>query len=194
MNRLTTAATVAVVAILGAVGLTACDTTDTPSAIQSDQNLSDQILSKYERSQPAPQFDWSQIRQTLIDVETAQASSVQTTSFFFNQGSTDPYYVCPSIGFPVASTTELTNPQKTVDGTGGNNSYALTTIAQIDPNGIYAGQSSGTYVLCVDSHGRTYGQYAEGFVHAVAAAATWDESTHRIVVNGAPTFTFKTAK
>ena len=177
-----------VIATVLAFTLSACSFGGTSTAVNNDQILSTNILSKFEKSQPAPLFDWSQIRQTLIDVESAQAQSIQTTSFFFNQGVQDPYYVCPSIGFPVASTTQLTNPSQVVNDNGN-----MTTIPQIDPNGIYSGNSTGTYVLCVDSQGRTYGQYAEGFVHTISGAANWNEADHRIVVTGAPTYKFTTS-
>lgn len=109
----------AVVALISVLILSACGSTDAPTAVQKDQDTSSTILSKFLKSQPVPIFDWSQIRQTLIDVETAQAHSIATTSFFFNQGVQEPYFVCPSIGFPVASTTQLTNPQQVIGGSGG---------------------------------------------------------------------------
>lgn len=176
------------VILLGVLSLSACGVGGT-NAVQSDQKVSTTILGKYEQSQPAPIFDWSQIRQTLIDIETAQAKSIQTTSFFFNQGVQDPYFVCPSIGFPVASTTQLTNPSQTVEG---NGSGEFAAIPQIDPNGVYAGNSTGTYVLCVNNQGQTYGQYAEGFVHTVAGPANWNQAGHRITITGAPSYTFTT--
>lgn len=173
---------------LSVLGLTACSLSGPTTAVQSDQNLSTTVLAKFEASQPAPIFDWSQIRQTLIDVESAQAKSIQTTSFFFNQGVQDPYYVCPSIGFPVAATTQLTNPSQVTDANGNSS----VTIPQIDPNGVYSGNSTGTYVLCVDNQGRTYGQYAEAFVHTVSGIANWNQKEHRIVITGEPTYAFKT--
>lgn len=63
----------AVIILLGVLSLSACSVTGN-RAVQSDQKVSATILGKYEQSQPAPIFDWSQIRQTLIDIETAQAS------------------------------------------------------------------------------------------------------------------------
>jgi len=169
------------VALAAAAGLlTACNN----SANQQDRRTSNSILRQYETSQPAPKFTWSQIRQTAIDVETAQAHTTQTTSFFFNLGVQDPVQSCPSIGFPVATTTQITNPL-TPSGYNDN-----STIAQIDPNGIYSGDSSGTYVLCVGPGGKTYGVYWEGFVYSVTGPAVW--GAHGVQLTGPSSAVFRT--
>lgn len=172
---------IASIAIIAVVGLAACQ----GGANQADQRTSATILGKYQQSQPAPTFDWSQLRQTLIDIETAQAHATQTTSFFMNFAP-DPVSSCPSIGFPVPTTDQITNPQQQV-GQGGTGA-----IAQIDPNGVFSGQSSGTYVLCVNPQGQTYGVYWEGNVLAVGGPAKWDTTTHQAVLVGAPTAKFTT--
>lgn len=162
-----------------AIGISACGTS--PQA--RDQNISTSILQQYENAQPVPQFSYSQIRATAIDIETAQAHTTQTTTFFFNQGVAQPTYSCPSIGFPVASTTQLTNPQQNNGG---------VPLDQIDPNGIYSGQSTGTYVVCVGTNGQTYLDYWEGFVQTVSGAATWDTATNSIKVTGGTTLRLHT--
>jgi hypothetical protein len=171
-------------AAAGALMLVGCQ--DTTSANKADRRTSNSILRQYEISQPAPKFPWSQIRQTAIDVETAQARTTQTTTFFFNQGVADPVQSCPSIGFPVASTTQITNP---LTPTGYQDS---STVSQIDPNGIYSGDSTGTYVLCVGGAGKTYGVYWEGFVYAVTGPAIFNRSTHDVEMTGPSSFDFKT--
>lgn len=174
-NRLVRTAMAVVGLTAGALALGACNSS--PQA--RDQNISTQVLGQYENSQPVPQFKWSQIRQTAIDIETAQAHTTQTTSFFFNMGVAKPWS-CPSIGFPVAATTELTNPQQNNSG---------VALSQIDPNGIYAGNSTGTYVLCVSPSGKPYAQYWEGFVSTVDGAAVWKNGG--IVLVGQPSGDFK---
>ena len=180
---------IAIAALAFTLILSSCSS-GTTDANAKDQAVSADILTKFQISQPVPKFDWSQIRQTLIDVETAQAQSIQTTSFFFNQGVQDPYFVCPSIGFPVAATTQLTNPLQSEWGSNG----ATAVTAQVDPNGVFSGNSTGTYVLCVNSAGQTYGQYAEAFVHTVAAPASWNSKSHSVEITGAPTYKFTTKK
>jgi hypothetical protein len=134
-------------------------------------------------------FQWSQLRQTLISIETAQADNTQTTTFFFNQGVQDPISSCPSIGFPVASTTELTNPLQN-DGQGGQGAGAV--IGQVDPTGVYSGSSTGTYVVCISANGGNYVQYWEGFVDNVTGPAVWNTTTHQVQLTGPSTTTVKT--
>lgn len=183
---------IAVAAIIVIAGLSACSD-PAPSANANDAKASAQILKKAQTAQPVPQFDWSQIRQTLIDAQTAQADATQTTSFFFNLGVVDPVFTCPSIGFPVAGTNQLTNPLQLTDN-GDWNHYNGGVVAQIDPNQIYSGDTAATFVLCVGDGGKVYLNHAEETVHAIAGPAKWDYTNHRIVITGAPTFAPKVGK
>lgn len=157
------------------------------NANNADQARSATQLSVYQQNQPIPQAAWSQYRQTLVDVELAQIHGVATTSFFFNQGATDPYKSCPSIGFPVASTSQLTNPQQAISS---HNVTGFAVIGQLEPNGTFTGESTGTYVVCVDPVTKTaHIDYAEGFVDTEGGPAIWDQGTHSIRPNGAATVT-----
>ena len=180
-------------ALLVVVSLTACTSDEAPSANKKDAASSAQILKKAQTAQPVPQFDWSQIRQTLIDAQTAQAESTQTTTFFFNLGVTDPVYTCPSIGFPVSGTSQLTNPWQLTDN-GDWNHFNGGIISQIDPNQIYSGDTSATFVLCVGDGGKPYLHHSEETVHSVAGPAVWDYTKHIIKITGAPTFKAKVGK
>ena len=188
MNRKTIAGGIAAAAI-AALSLTAC--TQSGNAGQAAENQAQQHdTTSLVNDQPIPHFNYSQIRQTLIDAETIAADGTQTTSFFFQMGLPDPVFSCPSLGMPVANTAQLSNPQQVV-GTG--NSNAVTT-GQMDPYGIYApAASTGTYVICVNSSGAKYLQYWEGDVMTVTSAATWNKATHTITVSGAPTAVIHTA-
>ena len=188
MNRKTIAGGIAAAAI-AALSLTAC--TQSGNAGQAAENQAQQHdTTSLVNDQPIPHFNYSQIRQTLIDAETIAADGTQTTSFFFQMGLPDPVFTCPSLGMPVANTAQLSNPQQVV-GTG--NSNAVTT-GQMDPYGIYApSASTGTYVICVNSSGAKYLQYWEGDVMTVTSAATWNKATHTIAVSGAPTAVIHTS-
>jgi hypothetical protein len=188
MNRKTIAGGIAAAAI-AALSLTAC--TQSGNAGQAAENQAQQHdTTSLVNDQPIPHFNYSQIRQTLIDAETIAADGTQTTSFFFQMGLPDPVFSCPSLGMPVANTAQLSNPQQVV-GTG--NSNAVTT-GQMDPYGIYApSASTGTYVICVNSSGAKYLQYWEGDVMTVTSAATWNKTTHTITVSGAPTAVIHTS-
>jgi hypothetical protein len=173
-------------AAIAVAGLAACSHSGTTSGQALENKDSSNIEQTYLLNQPPPHFTHSDIRATAISIEAIQALGEQTTSFGFNQGDKDPIWSCPSLGEPVASTTELTNPQQTVSG-GSSRGYGLTTLGNMDPNGIYSGDSTGTYVLCVNAQGTPYAQYWEGFVDSVSGPATWDAATGQIVVSGQPT-------
>lgn len=151
---------------------------------QAQQNADTQSL---ENSQPLPHYQYSQIRQTLIDAQTMEADGTQTTSLFFLNGIAKPIFTCPSLGEPVANTDQLSNPEQ-IAPISGKYGGGATNLPQMDPNGIYTGSSSqGTYVLCVNGGGKPYLQYWEGPVMTVGAGAVWDDAKSQVEVNGAPT-------
>lgn len=168
-------------------GAASCD--GTPSSVANDQSATNRQLDRYQANQPIHQYDWSQYRQTLIDVEDAQVHGVATTTFFFNLGTAKPIKVCPSLGFPVPTTAQLTNPDQYI---GVPNVAGGGVVAQQEPNGAYTGQSSGTYVVCVAPSGTKYISYWEGDVQTEGGPAHWDDAQGRIVLDGAPSVVAKT--
>lgn len=176
-------------AVLVAVVAVGC--TSANKAIKADQQTSTRILTNFEKNQPTPERPWSQLRQNLIELEVAQSDTTQTTTFFFNQGTPEPIQSCPSIGFPIASTAQITNPSQVVRASSGGDHQV---IPQIDPNGIYAGDSSGTYVICIDAQGKAYADYWEGFVQTVTGPAHWNTTTHQVELVGPPSFNFSEKK
>lgn len=187
--------TVAVAAAMGLsiVGLGAGCTGNT--AASQDQSTVNKQLGTFEQTQPIPFNNWSQYRQTLIDVEQAEIHGTATTSFFFNLGAIDPYKICPSIGFPVSANSQLTNPTQVSNGGGNQNtSNENVTIDQSEPNGTYTGNTTGTFAVCAEPDGTKRISYAEGFIHAEGGPAHWDLTTHRIVDDGGTTVGTKTSK
>lgn len=144
-------------------------------------------LGVYLQAQPVPEFQSSQYRQNVIDIETAQADTTATTSFLFNQGVQDPITSCPSIGFPIPSTAQLTNPE------GKLQDYSLV-VGQMEATGVYTGDSTGTYVICVNAKGEAYASYWEGFVNTVTGPATWNTTTHQVELTGPVTGGFSETK
>lgn len=120
-----------------------CDAPQTAS--ESDQV--NQQQSVYSTAQPVPQYDYSPERDELIQIYNARMKVVNTWTVIFSMGKA--VFVCPSKGYPIPYTTQLTNPsQVQVDHNeyGGN-----VTLPQAEPNGLYTGTSSATWVLCVRS-------------------------------------------
>lgn len=177
----------------GALVGTACDSTSTSSGQDKENKQQAQATNSLVTNQPLPHFNFSQVRQNLKEVETAEANGVQTTTFFFNQGVANPIMSCPSIGAPIPTTDQLSNPSQVVDG-GNGQGYGITTTGQMDPTGVYTGDSSGTYVMCVGGNGKTFATYWEGFVQTVFGNATWNDSTHQVEMKGDPSFKFSGSK
>jgi hypothetical protein len=192
MKRIIRTLAILVVASIAVLGLSACSGSSNVSANQKDSKTSATILQHFQGSQPAPIFDWSQLRQTAIDAETAQANTTQTTSFFFVLGVRDPIFTCPSIGYPVPETDQITSPDQTNNY--GNNSGGNTVTSQIDPNGVFGGNTTATFVICIGANGQKYLEHAEEDVHTVSGPAVWNETTHQIQITGNSTAVVKTHK
>lgn len=98
------------------------------------------------QNQPAPIFQFSLERHIMIELYKARNKATTTYSYVQSQFTGKILFECVSIGFPIAATTQLTNPMKWV-GQG-------ATIPQAEPNGMYAPpQSSATFVPCVGPDG-----------------------------------------
>lgn len=180
----------ALAAVLG-LGLAACSNSGN-AGNQQEKQQQQQDTTSLESSQPLPHFNYSQERQALIVAESAAANGTQTTSFFFNQGVTDPIGSCPSIGLGVPDSASLSNPLQNDPNFGGTGS---AIIGQMDPDGIYAPTTStGTFVNCVNSLGQEYLVRWEGFVYTVTGPAVWDKATHSVQLTGAPTMNIKTKR
>jgi hypothetical protein len=184
-RRLLSVSATVVAALAVAISMAACSHGSGTSGQALDTGISANIEYNALVNQPAPIFQHSDIRATAISIEAIQALGEQTTSFGFNQGIKDPVWSCPSLGEPVAADTEITNPDANYNASypNGGTSYP---IPNMDPNEIYPGTTTGTYVLCVNAQGQPYAQYWEGFVDTVSAGAVWDEATGQIVVSGQP--------
>lgn len=179
--------TVVVLALLLALGLASC-TKQRNAEQKADRELAERQLKGFQENQPAPVFTYSQLRQNLIEITTATAQTTQTTTFFFNMGVADPIGSCPSIGFPIPSTAQITAPETKLRNT-------EAVVPQIEANGVYTGDSSGTYIMCVDAQGRPYANYWEGFVQTVTGAAKWNPAIKQVELVGPPSFEFsKTRK
>lgn len=166
-----------------------------PTGQQQENKQQAQATESLVNNQALPHFNYSQYRQNLIELETAMAKGVQTTSFFFNQGVQDPMGQCPSIGVPIPNTASLSNPQQVVDTYGGYQARNSSVVGQMDPYGVYVPTSStGTYVMCINALGQVTPKYWEGFVEADFGPAKWNTTTHAVELIGPPSFTFTKSK
>jgi hypothetical protein len=182
----------AVAAIGLAVTLAGCTSEPTPSQ-KAETEQAERISGSMINNQPLPSFDRSQLRQNLIEIQTAQAKGVQSTTFFMQAGVPQPIFSCPSVGLPVPASTSLSNPWQ-IDRE--SNSYGMsnTAISQMEPTGVYIDDSMGTWVMCIDAQGRSYATYWEGEVHAVMAPAKWNAAAGQVELIGPPSFQFSGGK
>jgi hypothetical protein len=191
-----------VVLLLTALALTGCTSTHSSSTktLKAEQKSQAQITKRLEHNQPVPQFNYSQLRQNLIEVKDAEAKGVQTTSFFFQMGDKDPVYSCPSIGAPIDASDQLTNPNQIITQGSMNSSGGNVVIDQMDPTGEYStgGSSGATYVLCLGADGESHALYWEGQVMSVFAPAVWEPETGtrsgHIKITGRASYNFSESK
>jgi hypothetical protein len=156
-------------------------------ARRADTNAAGAQLRQYQQAQPVPKFTSSQLRQNLIEIETAQAHTTATTSFMFllaGTGQTGPLVKsCPSIGFPIPATYQLTSPDQPAGNRG-------AVVAQLEANGVFTGDTTGTYVMCVGEDGKPFAFYHEGYVSTVSGPAHWDNAKGEIVMDGSSSAPF----
>jgi hypothetical protein len=186
----------AVTAAALALALAACDTTSSggdsgDAALNQQQAISDQ---QYAFIQPLPYFPFSQIRQNVIEAEAIDALGINSTTFFFVPGIDHPVYVCASVGVPVPATDSISNPWVAQwSGYGGSNGNAVAgvPVGQMEPDGVFPGDTTGTNTLCLNGKGREFLGYNEAFDISFTAPAHWDPNAlgpgkGQVVVTGDP--------
>ena len=125
--------------------LTAACSSDTPqTASESNQVDSQQTI--YSKNQPLHKYDYSPERDELQQIYDARMKVVNTWTVIYSMGK--PVFVCPSKGYPIPYTTQLTNPEQ-IDYNPGSGGGGNVTIPQAEPNGLYTGTTNATWVLCV---------------------------------------------
>lgn len=185
--------------VIGLVGLalfgTACTSSkeakDGGSNAASEQKAVSTGFNRLADSQPIPSFDYSQERQTLIDVETVRATGVVTTTAGYLEG-VGLIWWCPSVGAPVPSTYQLSASQQWVD-LPGDHTESYVNVDQGEPTGSYIGSSSGTWTLCTDNNGKKFAKYWEGYVDSTVGIVSSYPAEKRIQITSS-TYDFKEKK
>lgn len=187
---------VIIAALAVAITVTACKQGDESAkkggeTAQQEQQAVQTGFNRLSKSQQIPTFDWSQERQTLIDVETIRATGATSTSSGYSEYGNLIWW-CPSAGAPVPSTYQLSSSQQYVD-LPGDESRGRYPIDQGEPTGVYVGPSNGTWVVCLDDAGQRIGQYWEGPVNVTVGVVNGLPSDKRVRV-AESTFTFEDGK
>lgn len=181
-----------------AVTLTACDPNKNGAGreaarkggetVQREQEAVQTGFNRLSTAQQIPSFDWSQERQTLIDVETIRATGATSTTAGYLE-NTGLVWWCPSAGAPVPSTYQLSASDQYVDLKDDETRERFPT-EQGEPTGVYVGDSAGTWVLCLDDNGQKFGKYWEGPVDSTIGVVNTYPADKRARV-AQKTFKFK---
>jgi len=123
------------------VMLVACDETQ-PQTESQQVNQQQQTFSS---NQPLHTYDYSPERDELQQIYDARMKVVNTWTVIYSYGKA--VFVCPSKGYPIPYTTQLTNPDQVTSGSDTANPGVV--IPQAEPNGLYTGQTTATWVLCI---------------------------------------------
>jgi hypothetical protein len=151
----------ALVGLCLVLGVAACTESGgkEPNARERETNAIATGFDRLTRSQQVPSFDFSQERQTLIDLTTIRAHGTHGTAVATALDGSLIWW-CPTQGAPVPSTYQLTNPEQII-GRGGRNHYEGQTIPLGEPTGVYTGDSAATWTLCLDLSGKPFARYEE---------------------------------
>lgn len=175
----------AIVAVASIFILASCSAGDEQArkggeTAQEEQEAVQTGFTRLSDAQPIPVFDWSQERQTVIDVETIRATGATSTTAGYLEGIGLIWW-CPSAGAPVPGTYQLSASTQYVD-LAGDESRARYPIDQGEPTGVYIGSSSGTWTLCLDDNGNKFAKYWEGYVDSTVGIVTSYPADKRVVV------------
>lgn len=145
---------------LVALAITGCNRGNV--SLQADQNQTNSQLQQYQAVQPVPFYNWSEQRNTLIQIYNAK-NEARNTWAVVESITGVALWSCPSVGFPIPADTQLTNPdQLAATYNNGSNGWVEGAVSQMEPDGLYAsGNTDATYVLCIRPNGKIVPIYTE---------------------------------
>ncbi len=129
------------------------------NAENNDRSVVDKQQKQYQIAQPVPFFDFSQVRDSLIQIYGQLARATSTYTVITAQGNGKLIFQCPSYGFPIPADTQLTNPLQVTYPYQGSIGYV---VEQAEPAGVFTSKNTdGTYVLCARKNGDIGVVYSE---------------------------------
>mgnify|MGYP003500775684 CR=1 FL=1 len=162
---------------------------DAGSAQKSDQQAIATSSNRLSKSQPIRSYDYSQLRDVVLDVQEIQATGTLSTTAGYLEG-VGLIWWCPSIGPPVPSTYQLSGAKQGAD-LPGDRPKEWKEVDQPEATGVYIGESTGTWTICVDDNGKKFGKYWEGYTDSTASVVSTFPDDKRVVVDQV-TFEFST--
>lgn len=152
-----------------------------------DKRQVQQQQKQYAAAQPVPVFNWSLERDMLIQLYNIRNLKAATHTVW--RGDTSVVEGdCASIGYGLPYDTSITNPLQPT----GNSAYALTSIGQAEPNGVFAStNTAATWVFCVTETGSIEPIYVEAKVTGYPYPVTVDYQTNRVTKAGKSSVSIK---
>ena len=128
------------------------------------------------QNQPVPDLGgYSFERQIVIETYLARNNTIATYAYMISMDG-KIIEICPSIGYPIPYSTQLTNPQKIESPM----SYGVI-LPNAEPNGLYPPDNAvATLVQCVNPDGSVSPTYIEWYVLAFPYRIKSDVQLERI--------------
>jgi hypothetical protein len=166
-----------VLCILTVFVLTSCAGSDTSAIEQGQQKAA---VNAIIQNQPIPDLGgYSFERQIVIETYLARNNTIATYAYMISMDG-KIIEICPSIGYPIPYSTQLSNPER-VD----SYNYSIT-LPNAEPNGLYPpADAAATLVQCVNPDGSVSPTYIEWYVLAFPYQIKSDLKLERI---GEPSF------
>lgn len=164
-----------VLVLIASISAASCAPGPTQQSQRWDIQTVEEQQTIYQSRQPVPRFEFSQERDTLIQIYWLRQEARATFTTFHSNGTGDVLFACPSRGYAIPADTQLTNPVQPYGTSAAN--YPMVTIEQPEPNGLYSSKNTdGTWVLCVRENGEVAPVYSELKVQTFPFEVTWDEA------------------
>lgn len=128
-----------------------------------EQSQQREAVNSIIQNQPVPDLGgYSFERQIVIETYLARNNTIATYAYMIAMDGT-LIEICPSIGYPIPYSTQLTNPLRMAY----ENSSSGAVLMNAEPNGLYPpGDAAATLVQCVQSDGSISPAYIEWYVLA----------------------------
>lgn len=135
-----------------------------PTSAQIEQSQQELANKQIVRNQPPPDLGgWSFERHIVTELYKARNRTISTYTYTIIEYTGQIVEVCPSIGYPIPYSTQLTNPEKIEDRY--QSGYAI--LPNPEPNGLYPPSSAeATIINCVNPDGSLSPVYFEPRVFA----------------------------
>lgn len=149
--------------------VTTAESCNNDDANDKERNTVKDQQSHYLKTQPVPFYEFSQIRDTLIQIYNKIVPETVNTYSVFYSDTGNIIFSCPSAGYPIPADTQLTNPlQIDYYDNGG-------VIEQAEPAGVFTSKNTNaTWVLCVRKNGEKAPVYSEPKVIAFPFEVTFE--------------------